>query len=147
MQNTAPQTLGMCPCDHCSGFLCFFTSSLHGLARPPQKIQPQTRLQRSIKLCPDLQVWLGHKKSKLNPQSWRFQILHGVKSSWVLVTRSVPRAQFWGQPCLMSLLTMWTMWIEGTLSQLGMTVSLEGEVICWRAGRSWRGIWTGWIVG
>jgi len=58
-----------------------------------------------------------------------------------------PRAQYWGQFCLISLSMIWMRGLSAPSVSLQMTLSWVGVLIFSRVGRLCRGTWTGWVDG
>jgi len=72
---------------------------------------------------------------------------NGVKSSWQLVTSGVLRAQYWGCFYLTSLLITLMRGLSALSVSLPTTPKWEGELICLRGERHYRGTWIDWIDG
>lgn len=83
--------------------------------------------------------WLGGWTQRM--------VVNGATSSQWPVTNCAPMTQYWGQPCSIFLSMVWMIGSRAPLVTLQMTLSWAGMFICWRGGRSFRGIWTVWING
>ncbi|GAB0209146.1 mitochondrial enolase superfamily member 1 [Grus japonensis] len=84
--------------------------------------------------------WLDHRAQRVVVNG----ALHPVGSRSQV---AFPRAEYWGQFCLISLSMIWTRGSSAPSVSLQMTPSWAGVLICLRVGRLYRGIWTGWING
>lgn len=98
--------------------------------------------------CVCLMVYWSRNNCSLKCKIWKCKIwwmklnLAGDQSQVLC-----PRDQYWGPSCLISLLITWIRELSAPSVSLQTTPSWEEVSICLGVGRTYRGIWTGWIDG
>lgn len=73
--------------------------------------------------------------------------MNGVKCTWLLVTSDVLQDSVLGPVLLKIFINYLDTGIKWMLHQFVGDTKLGGVLICWRAGRLSRGMWTDWIDG